>query len=104
METVILTCNEVFVTGIIDEENAVVEIKCFPSLARKNLNIITASENANFPLHLENNVLVMNKKHNYYYQVSYKYLFFIHKSMFLDNLCSFAIIILILGPGSIANH
>uniref|UniRef100_A0A2A4IWF1 Uncharacterized protein n=1 Tax=Heliothis virescens TaxID=7102 RepID=A0A2A4IWF1_HELVI len=57
--------------GIIENERAVVEIKCFPSLARKNQSIEAAAlEKKNFALKLDNNVLVMNKKHDYYYQVN----------------------------------
>lgn len=76
-------------------------------MKRKSQNIREASDNRNFPIHLENDVLVMNKKHNYYYQVSNKdHYFLVHVCInimyFLD--CFSAIIILILGPGSIANY
>lgn len=60
-----------FVTGIIENERAVVEIKCFPSLARTNQSLEAAAlEKKNFAIKLDNNVLVMNKKHDYYYQVN----------------------------------
>ncbi|CAG5029991.1 unnamed protein product [Parnassius apollo] len=49
--------------GIIENERAVVEIKCFPSLARTNQSLEAAAlEKKNFALKLDNNVLVMNKK------------------------------------------
>ncbi|XP_050549327.1 uncharacterized protein LOC118271403 isoform X2 [Spodoptera frugiperda] len=56
--------------GVIENERALIEIKCFPSLARKNLSLEAAAvEKKNFALTLDNNALVMNKKHDYYYQV-----------------------------------
>lgn len=63
-----------FVTGIIENERAVVEIKYFPSLARTNQSLEAAAlEKKNFALKLYNNVLVMNKKHDYYHQVNLKF-------------------------------
>lgn len=59
-----------FVLGIVVNENAILEIKCFPSLARNNQTIETAAaERKNFPIIAKDGVLTMNKKHSYYYQV-----------------------------------
>lgn len=61
-----------FISGVIEEEKAILEIKCFPSLARNGQDIFSAAkERKNFPLSVDGNgVLQINKKHNYYYQVS----------------------------------
>ncbi|XP_063385048.1 uncharacterized protein LOC134671192 [Cydia fagiglandana] len=56
--------------GILVNEEAILEIKCFPSLARKHQDILSASkENKNFPVVQKNGILSLNEKHHYYYQV-----------------------------------
>ncbi|XP_049877293.1 uncharacterized protein LOC126374645 [Pectinophora gossypiella] len=56
--------------GIVENERAILEIKCFPSLARNNKTIeMAAKEKKLFPLKITNGMLEMNKTHNYYYQV-----------------------------------
>lgn len=62
--------NLLFFVGVIDAENAIVEIKCFPSLVRSNMNTRTAArENNYFPEIVINDQFQLNKKHAYYYQV-----------------------------------
>ncbi|XP_049881816.1 uncharacterized protein LOC126377858 isoform X2 [Pectinophora gossypiella] len=57
--------------GVIEEENSILEIKCFPSLARNNQDIFSAAKDRkNFPLLVDDTgALQINKKHNYYYQI-----------------------------------
>ncbi|XP_063387321.1 uncharacterized protein LOC134673288 [Cydia fagiglandana] len=58
--------------GIIIDENALLEIKCFPSLKRSQESIETAAESRGNKFCLKYNKegkLVMNTNHNYYYQV-----------------------------------
>ncbi|XP_041988658.1 uncharacterized protein LOC121740029 [Aricia agestis] len=57
--------------GVIEEEKSILEIKCFPSLARNNQDMnAAAKDRKNFPLYIDNNgSLQINKKHNYYYQI-----------------------------------
>lgn len=60
------------ILGIIEEEKSILEIKCFPSLARNNQDMLSAArERKNFPLYIDSSgSLQINKKHNFYYQVS----------------------------------
>lgn len=58
-------------TGIIEDEKSVIEIKCFPSLARSSVTVEQAAkEKKGFPVIFEDNNLTMNKKHHYYNQVN----------------------------------
>uniref|UniRef100_A0A1E1W812 YqaJ viral recombinase domain-containing protein n=1 Tax=Pectinophora gossypiella TaxID=13191 RepID=A0A1E1W812_PECGO len=59
------------ISGVIEEENSILEIKCFPSLARNNQDIFSAAKDRkNFPLLVDDTgALQINKKHNYYYQI-----------------------------------
>ncbi|XP_045775315.1 uncharacterized protein LOC123874151 [Maniola jurtina] len=57
--------------GIIEEEKSILEIKCFPSLARNSQDMFSAAKDRkNFPLYIDSTMrLQMNKKHYFYYQI-----------------------------------
>ncbi|KAI8437081.1 hypothetical protein MSG28_010441 [Choristoneura fumiferana] len=57
--------------GVIEKEKSLLEIKCFPSLARSNQDIFSAAKSRkNFPLYVDDGgSLQINKKHNFYYQI-----------------------------------
>lgn len=70
-----MLCNLLILTqlflGVIETEKAIIEIKCFPSLVRTSQTIDQAAkERKGFPVMIEENKLIMNKKHHYYYQVN----------------------------------
>ena len=58
--------------GIIEDENAIVEVKCFPSINRLNTQTFeyAAGTKKNFPLKLnDNGTWEINKHHDYHYQI-----------------------------------
>lgn len=67
----LVTLDYLPVLGVVQNEDAIVEIKCFPSLVRKNQDIVSAIKtNKNFPIVENNGVLSMKETHDYYYQVN----------------------------------
>jgi hypothetical protein len=68
----LLTCNMDFYTlllGLVDGENALVEVKCLYFVAKTGLSLKEAILQKNICLEMDGSGFRLKRKHNYYYQV-----------------------------------